>query len=508
MTAGMQQRRVLFFFNSLGYLRFFDSVIRSLLERGHEVHLLLERDDHEPNERAWLDEMSTRPGFSHGVTRSLSNDRFRGVGSKLRRSSDYLRFSGPEFRDAPHLVARTRGRAPASFLRLVALPFFRSEVGRRFLSRVVLLFEHSIPSSRILEEELRSLAPDVFVISPHLMPGARHSEYVKSARAVGIPTCICIASWDNLSSKQLLREIPDRVVVWNEIQREEAQRIHGVPPERIAVTGAQNFDQWFTWQPRPRAEFAERIGLDPGRRFVLYLAGSLFPGKVTEAEWVRDRWLPALRACPGLERVEVLIRPHPSRQPEWVAGRLEGIDGVSVWPLGGNEMPVDVESRADYYDSIFHSDVVVGLNTSAMIEAAIVDKPVLCVLVPEFKESQVGTFHFDYLLTVAGGLARVAESLEEHLGQLQDTVEHGDPGASERNRAFVSTFVRPHGLERDATTFVLEAIDDVASRPGRAHRRREWRFFPLRSLLLAYLYGKAVVWKLGRGRRPATSRSS
>src|SRR6185437_6945977 len=105
--------------------------------------------------------------------------------------------------------------------------------------------------------------PDVLVLSPHLMPGARHAEYVKSARALGIPTCVCIASWDNLSSKQLLRELPDRVVVWNDVQRREAREIHGVPDDRIVVTGAQGFDLWFDWRPRPREEFAARVGLDP-----------------------------------------------------------------------------------------------------------------------------------------------------------------------------------------------------------------------------------------------------
>ena len=49
--------RILFFLHSLGYLRFFDAVIRRLLDRGHTVHLLVERDNHEPNELAWLEDM-------------------------------------------------------------------------------------------------------------------------------------------------------------------------------------------------------------------------------------------------------------------------------------------------------------------------------------------------------------------------------------------------------------------------------------------------------------------
>lgn len=489
-------QRILFFLHSLGYLRFFDSVIRLLLDRGHSVHLLIERGDHEPNETQWLEEMKHRPGFSSSVTTALATDRWRGVATKLRRTSDYLRYLGPEFQDTPHLVSRSRGRVPKSFLRLTDLAPFRGTRGRNRLLRTLLLLERAVPSSPLLEKEIAGHAPDVLVMSPHLMPGARHSEYIKSARTLGIRTCVLIASWDNLSSKQLLREQPDRVVVWNETQRREAEEIHSVPPERIVVTGAQCFDLWFDWQARPREAFAGRVGLDAERRYVLYLGGSLFPGKLTEAEYVRDRWIPALRQDPELADLQVLVRPHPSRMPEWVAAKLEQLDDVVVWPHGGNEMPVDEVARADYYDSIHHSAAVVGLNTSAMIETAIVGRSVLAVLVPEFKESQAGTFHFDYLLTVGGGLLRLTESLDAHLAQLRETLAGGDTDAEMRNRRFVEAFVRPRGLEREATPFVVEAIEELAEEAATARRPREWKLIPLRGALAGYIYAKALRWKV------------
>ena len=38
--------------------------------------------------------------------------------------------------------------------------------------------------------------------------------------------------------------------------------------------------------------------------------------------------------------------------------------------------PVDTASRADYFDSIYHAAAVVGINTTAQIESAIVGRPV------------------------------------------------------------------------------------------------------------------------------------
>jgi hypothetical protein len=131
-----------------------------------------------------------------------------------------------------------------------------------------------------------------------------------------------------------------------------------------------------------------------------------------------------------------------------------------------------------------------------MIETAVVGRPVLCVLVPEFRESQVGTFHFDYLLTVAGGLPRLAESLEEHMGQLEETIAGDDHGAQDRNRRFVEAFVRPRGLEREATPFVVEAIEELTGQGPVERHPREWRVLPLRAALAGYIYAKALRWKI------------
>src|SRR5207248_1363799 len=82
---------------------------------------------------------------------------------------------------------------------------------------------------------------------------------------------------------------------------------------------------------------------------------------------------------------------------------------------GRAQAPTDESSKADYYDSIHHSAAVVGLNTTAMIEAAIVGRPVLTVLDPEYEAVQHGTLHFRYLLETGGGVLRVAETLSEHV---------------------------------------------------------------------------------------------
>ena len=68
-----------------------------------------------------------------------------------------------------------------------------------------------------------------------------------------------------------------------------------------------------------------------------------------------------------------------------------------VFPRGGDN-PIDPANRADFFDSIYHSAAVVGINTSAMIEAAIIGRPVCSMLAEEFAGTQEGTIHFHHLL--------------------------------------------------------------------------------------------------------------
>ena len=126
-------------------------------------------------------------------------------------------------------------------------------------------------------------------------------------------------------------------------------------------------------------------------------------------------------------------------------------------------MPLEHETKADFFDSLYHSAAVVGLNTSAMIEAGIVGRRVLAPLVPEFADSQGRTLHFRYLAEVGGGLLQLADSLEGHLDQLAGALAAGpdDGGAS---RGFVEAFVRPHGLDVPAAHVFADAIERLAAR--------------------------------------------
>src|SRR5262249_28084982 len=141
---------------------------------------------------------------------------------------------------------------------------------RHALIRCVQLAERALPTSVEIEEYLGRCRPDVVLFTPYMGLRTVQPDYLRAAQALGLPTAILVTSWDNLTSKSLIYPLPDRLFVWNEHQRREAAELHGVPGDRVAVTGAQCFDEWLEWQAGPRDEFLGRVGLDPARPYLLY----------------------------------------------------------------------------------------------------------------------------------------------------------------------------------------------------------------------------------------------
>jgi hypothetical protein len=317
--------------------------------------------------------------------------------------------------------------------------------------------ERAIPRSPEIDEYLRGHAADVVLFTPLIgLVASPQLDYLQSAQALGYPTALCVWSWDHLSSKAILRSLPDRVFVWNETQRDEALSLHKVPPERMIVTGAQCFDQWFDRRPSTdHGDYCRKVGLPEDRPFLLYVCSALFHGSPSEALFVQ-RWIRAVRSS-GLEplaSMPIVVRPHPARLKEWTDLDMTSDPSVVLW--GRN--PVDPDAKTDYFDALHHSAAVVGINTSAFLEGAIAGRPVFATLLPEHYENQEGTIHFHYLLNVGGGLLHTARTLDQHCVQLNETLRAGE-STSLKSRAFVEAFIRPRGLEAAASPVFADAVE-------------------------------------------------
>jgi hypothetical protein len=475
--------KILFVMRSTIYVRNFESTLTLLAARGHQVHVLAAPYD-APGQPNLLSRLcADHPGITHSAPPERQPAPWAQLGLQLRRGLDALRYRDAAYADAPKLRRRAELKAPAlaasrAWKRLSATP-----VRRRMFMRLLHWCDQAVPRDAAATALVREQRPDLVLVTPLVEPGSPQAEYLRAARALGIRTGLCVYSWDNLTNKGLIHDPLDVVTVWNEPMKREAVALHRVPEHRVVVTGAAAYDHWFDWKPcSTREAFCARVGLDPGRPYLLYLCSSVFIAP-DEPAFVR-RWIGEIRSRSArLGGAAVLIRPHPQNTERWQSADLSDLAHVAVWPReGGN--PVDAESRAGYFDSIHHAAAVVGVNTSAQIESAIVGRGVYTWLAPEFRDTQAGTLHFKHLTDAGGGLVEVAADLDEHVAHLERAIDAPE-AAADRCRRFVASFVRPHGVTQPAAPRVVAALEQTAALgPAKADPGPWWRV-PARPILRA-----------------------
>jgi hypothetical protein len=478
-AAGAARMKIVFSVLTPASLRNFESVVRELAERGHRVHLAIHTGG-KPEEGEPLPERLARELANVSTDRAPTpkGERWQGLAIWLRSCRDYLQFLDPVYNASYR--ARADQRVPGPFKRLVNSRGARRPFAKAAIGRCLTAMLRMIPPSPTIKTYLAAQDADLIMLTPYIGLRTVQPDYLRAAQALGLRSAVCVLSWDNLSSKSLMWPLPEMVTVWNETQRDEAVRLHGARRDTVAVTGAQCYDHWFERSPSAREEFMRGLGLDPAREMILYLCFSPFKGAASEAEFVTG-WVERVRASGDSRLAEagLLIRPHPKRRAQWLDVDLSRFGNVAIHPLEG-PFTADAKAMTEYYDSIFHSKAVVGLNTSAMIEAGIVGRPVLTVLAPEFEESQVGTLHFRYLMEVGGGLLRVGHDFDEHLAQLSGVLGTEEDGSA---LEFVGRFVRPAGLDRRATDVYVAAIERLGAEASPRRRSTPWWSWPLRPFL-------------------------
>src|SRR6185503_2299665 len=342
------------------------------------------------------------------------------------------------------------------------------------LDQVFALAEQSVPSDPLFDEFLRCEKPDVLLVSPLVHFGPAQADLVASARRMRIPAWMLLYSWDNLSTKGTLHRWPDRMFVWNAQQRDEADALHGFPRERVTVVGAPRFDTFFSLRAAmSREQFHEPLGLDPGRPTLLYLCSSRFVSE-EELAFIR-RWLLELRgsASEALRTCNVVVRPHPDiallpadfRMPRHRWPAAPDLIARAGRPFDDERAVVlqtDLGTPQGLYESIVHSDAVVGLNTTAELEAGIVGRPVFTILADDRAvDGQNSTIHFHYLTKESGGFVSSARSFGDHLTQLDAALSR--PPDRGTIRQFIQSFLRPHGIDRPVAPLFAEMLERLAS---------------------------------------------
>jgi len=466
MPVEPKRPKVLFAKAHEGFYRNFEQVVSGLLEAGVDVHVHFSKSHHVISMDDYRLPSSTAGRLTVSTSQSVRVETDPAV-ERLRIVRDLVHYSRPWYESATSLRERffhlqKRHVSLQTMHALARVLRFTPELVKDAADAMLQRHDERTPPHATSTNLLDQVEPDCIVVTPLVHFASTQVDLVKAGRQRGIPTMLAVASWDNLTNKGRLKVQPDRVAVWNQAMAREAEAFHRVPADRIRITGAPVFDSWFDCSSaRTRHGFLVSLGLDPTRPLLVYTCSSSSIAGPAEHVLIK-KWLAAVRTSPAssMRHANVLIRPHPMNRASWREVTRIDAHGHSrwkravVWPLQPKH-PTDPASRAGFFDTLFHADAIVGLNTSAMLEALILGRPVLTFLGHECAVSQTRNLHFQHL--AESGCVYQADTLHEHIAQLTEVLEH-PPAVAEACERFVAEFLRPLGRSASASAALVDVI--------------------------------------------------
>jgi hypothetical protein len=202
-----------------------------------------------------------------------------------------------------------------------------------------------------------------------------------AARSLGIPLLAFITSWDNITTKNRMVFKYDGYIVWSERMKQELHEYYPYTREAPCyMTGAPQFDVFFqTRFHQSRAEFCARYGLEEDRPIILYAPGT--PNMFTEDRAILH--LAGQVVSGAFGDAQMLVRPHPLHDDGKLDEMLRDFaPRVAVQRSGQAGLKVAHRSQdetliLEWVNAFRHAEVVVNLSSTAAIDGAIFDHPVV-----------------------------------------------------------------------------------------------------------------------------------
>lgn len=224
------------------------------------------------------------------------------------------------------------------------------------------------------------------------MFSAEDARLLRQAKKLGVPTITLAKSWDVLTTKAFTRTKADRLIVYNEPNRDEAIAYGDYLSEQVVVAGFPQFDVYTraeTWQSREH--FCKSVGLDPKKKYVLYgLPGDWKSPDTQSILASLDRHI--IKGS-FKESVQILARSHPKYRDSSERYKSSHVvfDRPGTYFGSGGEASIDTGTAAankwtfqardivHLANSIYHAAAVICVDSTLTLDAAAIGVPVVLV---------------------------------------------------------------------------------------------------------------------------------
>ena len=258
----------------------------------------------------------------------------------------------------------------------------------KWLRRMVMSVQNRF-TPEVYADLFEKYQPDLVVAAT---PGWRLDRYLlREAAARGVTTATVIVGWDNSSSYSLPGAPVDWATCWSEIQKAEMVQGSDWLPARVNIGGIPSYDGYIrgTWL-LPKAEYFKLHGLDPARKLISYASSFVtFSPDTQNVEALarvvsEDRLAEPCQLLIRLHPTHYLDQPHYAREREKIqalAAQLPHVHVVEPVSLGGGMGHYSGEDMPEKSSMMAHSDVMVTVYSTMVVEASLHDTPVVSLVI-------------------------------------------------------------------------------------------------------------------------------
>ena len=251
-------------------------------------------------------------------------------------------------------------------------------LARPSVRKIVRMLDFALVRNRAYAPYFEKYRPDL-VFMAHLFED-QEIHLLREAKRRGVKTIGFINSWDKVTARCILRLLPEKIIVFNDIVKKEMEEYNEARAEDIFVSGLPQYDAYVSGVCAPRADFFKKIRIDPRKKLIVYapLGSSL-----CDSDWhIIDMLHRVHREGEFGNDAALLVRFQPNdfideeelKKRPWLQYDYPGIRFSLKRGLDWDMNFADIRHLRD---TLCHCSLLICYASSMGIDAAMFDKPVI-----------------------------------------------------------------------------------------------------------------------------------
>lgn len=324
-----------------------------------------------------------------------------------------------------------------NFLFVTSLSFLLSTIP--VFHRLFRIFDFKFSDCNFLKPYFDKYKPDFLFVSDIF--GEIDAWFMKGSKKWNTPVIGMVRSWDNTTTKGLLRLIPERIIVNSSTIKNELIRFHDCISDNIFIAGLPQFDSWLAGPTESREAFFSRIGADPQKSLILFApAGAI----LSDTDWQLCEMLnEAVKSNRFIKPVQFLVRNHPQHPADLSKFSTNSnfiIETPGFMTKKGDNKNIELkpEDNDHLRNSIYYSDIVMYIATSLGLDSLVYNKPQILISFDGWEKKpyiqSVRRYNKEDCLDnfLKSGGAKLVETKEDWINYINEYLR--DPSLDQRGR--------------------------------------------------------------------------